>query len=187
MKIMIVVEGKSDAEVLQALLPSFALDQSEFYVAGDRTTLVSFARTLFVKHRRPLAVLIDSESLDPGFILELVNSMKQLLRALAGSTPVEVIHCIPELEAIFFEAKIGLRTIFPLYDEWSFLMFSKFTPKKALQDLFENGGGPKNLTEFLNCLTPEDVARLQGMYQISQIVEFIHKVDYLLSTSGAKG
>jgi hypothetical protein len=185
MKMMILVEGKSDVAVLKALLPAIALEQSDIYSAGGRTTLASFARTLLVKHRRPLAVLVDSDSLDPGVILETVKTMNQLLGALANSTPFEVIYCIPELEMIFFEAEIGLKRIFPHYDRDMFLMFSKLSPKKALQELFENGGGPTNLPELLDNLSPEDTERLRAMYPISQLMSFIHKVEHLFTTSDA--
>lgn len=175
MKLMIVVEGKDDVAVLRALLPTDIVSASDMFLAGGRSTLVSFARTLLVKHRRPLAVLMDTETLDPSAIAEIVTTANHLLGAVAGGTPFRVIYCIPELEAVFFEAPIDLKRIFPKYDQHFLLMFAKSAPKKALQYLFENGGGPTTLSQFLDQLTSEDTERLRATYPINQLMDFIHE------------
>jgi hypothetical protein len=183
MKLIIVVEGKSDVAVLRAILPNDALIASEMYVAGNRTTLSSFARTLLVKLRKPLAVLIDTETLEPSAIAETVSTTEYLLSSVAGGTPFKVVYCIPELEAVFFEAKIDLKKIFPHYDENLFLMFAKTSPKKALEHLYETGGGPSTLSRFLDHLTSEDAERLRAAYPINQLMDFIRDVRPLTTAS----
>jgi hypothetical protein len=119
---------------------------------------------------------MDTDSLDPSAIRETVTSTEQLLSAVADGVPFKVVYCIPEIEAIFFEAPIDLKRIFPLYDEHFFLMYAKTRPKEALNYLLENGGGPKTLSAFLDQLTLEDIGRLRTTYQIGQLIGFANEV-----------
>jgi hypothetical protein len=185
MKLMIVVEGNSDVAILRALLSTEVLSASDMFLAEARSTLVSVARTLLVKHGRPLAVLIDTESLEPSAIAETVTTTDQLLGAVAGGTPFRAIYCIPELEVVFFEAPIGLKRIFPHYDQHFFPMFAKTRPKEALQYLFKNGGGPTNLSQFLDDLTSEDVEHLRTTDPIKQLINFADELGRRLSKAGA--
>src|SRR5260370_20266873 len=122
MKLIIVVEGKSDVAILRAVLPNDALNASDMYLAGGRATLSSFARTLLVQHHRPLALVLDTDSLNPSLIAETIATTDHLLRSVAVGTPFKVVYCIPEIEVVFFEAKIDLKRIFPRYDPDFFLM-----------------------------------------------------------------
>src|SRR5216683_4576890 len=122
MKVFVVVEGRSDVAVLRALLPNDVLAVCDFVGADGRSALSSIARTVLVKHRRPLAVMFDTETLEASAIREAFSTMDQLLRAVAGKTPVAIIPCIPELEAIFFETPATLKRVFPQYDQQFFLM-----------------------------------------------------------------
>src|SRR5690242_12787494 len=108
MKLWIVVEGKTDESILRALLPKDMLKIAEFVPAGGRSSIPSLARTLLVKYQQPVAVLFDTESLDGSVISELVVTMTDLLRDVAGRTPFKVVYCMPEVETIFFDVPINL-------------------------------------------------------------------------------
>jgi hypothetical protein len=183
MKVLVVVEGPSDVAVLKVLLPNDILGTCDFVPAGGRSALSSIARTLLVKHRRPLALMFDTETLEASAIREAFSTMDQLLRAVAVKTPVVIIPCIPELEAIFFEAPATLKRLFPQYDQQFFLMFAKTRPKEALTILFENGGGPTTLPELLDCLTSDDVEQFRRIYPITQLITFISDVCQMVPTS----
>lgn len=176
MKAFIVVEGRSDVAVLRAVLPNELLDASDIVVVGGRSARSSVARTLLVKYQRPLAVVIDTDTLEPLAIKETVTTTEHMLRTVAGDTPFKVIYCIPELEAIFFAAPIDLKRIFPHYDTHFFTMFAKARPKEALQYLFDNGRGPKRLPEFLDHLTSEDAEHLRSTAPIRELLAFLRDV-----------
>ena len=184
MRLMIVVEGTADVAILRAVLPPGIVGVCDIYVSGPRSTLVSFARTLLVKYHQPVAVLVDTGSLDPSVILE-TTSTERLLEAVAAGTPFKVVYCVPELEAVFFNAPSDLKRIFPNYQEGVYRMFAKTSPKEALEALFENGGGPKNLGEFLDHLTSEVAERLRRADPVHQLMDFIHELNTVPAKSGA--
>jgi hypothetical protein len=187
MRLMIVVERDAQVAILRAVLPNEILSVCDMYLSGPRSTLLSFARTLLVKYHRPLAVLVDTGSLDPSVTVETISTDRlesQLLADVASGTPFKVVYCIPDLEALFFNGSIDLKRIFPNYDEGVYLMFAKTSSKRALEALFKNGGGPKDLHQLLDHLTSEDAERLRGTYPINQLMEFIDDLRIIPAKSG---
>jgi hypothetical protein len=182
MKVFVVVEGPSDVAVLRALLPIDELGTCDFVPAGGRVALSSIARTLLVKHHRPLAVLFETGTLEASAIREAHVTLDELVHAVAGETPVVTIPCIPELEAIFFEAPAILKRLFPQFDQHFFLMFAKTRPKEALTFLFKNGSGPTTLPQLLDGLTSDDVEQLRLVYPIQKLMSFITDVCHLAPT-----
>jgi hypothetical protein len=176
MNVWIVLEGESDLAIVRALLPDKIQAASEFIALGRRSNITSVARTVLVKHREPVAVVVDMDSLDVATIREKYLTTEQLLRAVSGGTPFKVIPCIPALEAIFFEVPQMLQRIFPKVQLSAFLMFFSKLPKDALAFLFANGGGPTSLSEFLDALTDEDVERLQMTGPIRDLIAFVNEV-----------
>jgi hypothetical protein len=155
MKPTIVLERKSDIEIIRALLPADLLAACQLVGSEGRSTLVSVARTHIIKHHAPTAVMLDTDTLDPTIIAEIVQTTRHLIGAVAGDTAFDIIYCIPHLEAIFFEASVDLQRIFPNFDHVYILQFAKTQPKDQLNVLFEKGGGPRRLNQFLDELTSE--------------------------------
>ncbi len=117
--------------------------------------------------------MLDTDTLDPTSIVEIVQTTRYLLATVAGDTPFDIIYCVPHLELIFFEAGLDLKRIFPNYNSVFMLQFAKTQPKNQLELLFANGGGPRNLRDFLGSLTTEDVGKLRSVYPIQHLVVFI--------------
>jgi hypothetical protein len=176
MKTWIVLEGESNLAFLKALLPDEIQTVTEFVIVGGRSNISSIARTVLVKHREPVAVVLNADTLDPATIWEKQVTTEQLLRAVSGGTRFKLILCIPALEAVFFNAPEILERIFP---KWPILMnpmyYSKL-PKEALADLFTNGGGPTTLSEFLDALTEEDAEHLRATGPIRELINFVSEV-----------
>jgi hypothetical protein len=173
MKPTIVLEGRSDIAIVKALLPADLLSACQFVGTEGRSTLVSVARTHLIKHHAPIAVLLDTDTLDPTSIVEIVQTTRYLLAAVAGDTPFDIIYCVPHLELIFFEAGLDLKRIFPNYNGVFMLQFAKTQPKNQLELLFEKGGGPRNLRDFLAALTSEDADKLRSVYPIQHLISFV--------------
>jgi hypothetical protein len=66
MNAWIVLEGQSDLAVMKALLPDEIQSVVEFIAVGGRSNISSIARTVLVKHKAPVAVVVDSDSSDYG-------------------------------------------------------------------------------------------------------------------------
>jgi hypothetical protein len=176
MEIYIAVEGSTDHLVVQALLSSEESINTRIVTAGGRSAVSSIARTLLVKYQKPLVVMVDTDSLESSAVQETQSTMQQLLGAVAGDAPFRVICCVPELEAIFFQANLDLKRLFPQSDTAFFLMYARSRPKDALKYLFQNGGGPKALPDLLGSLSRQDIDFLRSTGPIKELVEFISRM-----------
>ena len=67
--------------------------------AGAR--IPSLARSLLVRRKCPVAVLMDSGSVDPDVIEERQQTTEDFIRAADASIPVKVVTAMPEIEAWF--------------------------------------------------------------------------------------
>src|SRR4051812_18570233 len=63
------VEGPTDAEFLQRLLDEKTARDVQFVAGGGSGRLASLARTYLVDQRKPVAVVMDADSLNPELIV----------------------------------------------------------------------------------------------------------------------
>ena len=98
------------------------LSNAELVIAGGRSGIPSLARSVLVRRKCPVAVVIDSDSVDPDVIEERQQSTEDVIRAADASMPVKVVAAIPEIEAWFFaspeiiERMVGQK----VSEEWLF-------------------------------------------------------------------
>ena len=173
MKPTIIVEGLSDVAILRALLPLELVNACNLMPTAGRSTIVSVARTHLIKNHAPTAVMLDTDTLDPTIIAEMIQTTRHLMGAVAGDTPFDIIYSIPHIEAIFFEGTTVLQRIFPHFSNVFILQFAKTQPKDQLEVLFQKGGGPKTLNAFLDQLTSDDIEKLRSLYPIQHVMAFI--------------
>jgi hypothetical protein len=172
-KVTIALEGQSDLAIVKALLPSAFINACKFLVTDGRSTLVSVARTFLIKHHLPIAIMLDTDTMDPASIAEIVRTTRHLMGSVAGQTPFDTIYCTPHVEMIFFDKDIDLRKYFPEFENVFILPFALTQPKAQLQVLFERGGGPADLNGLLAQLTKEDIRKLRSKYPIQHLMAFI--------------
>ena len=173
MKPTIFLEGQSDLAILRAVLPPDLLKACDLKPTAGRSTIVSVARTHLIRHNAPTAVLIDTDTMDPAAIAELVQTTRYLMGAVAGKTPFDIIYCVPEIETIFFVDMAPLQRIFPQFGSVYFLQFASTKPKEQLEVLFQRGGGPPDLRGLLDQLTSDEIERLRSTYPIAHVIVFI--------------
>lgn len=173
MKPVIILEGMEDVAILRAILPPDLVETCEFLPVGGRSTLVSVARTHLIKHHAPIAILLDTDTMNPTAIAETVQTTRHLLHSVAGDTPFEVVYSVPTIETVIFQGSIDFGRIFPLFGAFFLKPFAATQPKEQLAVLFEKAGGPRDLPAFLNELTHEEVESLRTKYPIAQLISFI--------------
>src|SRR5262249_15239207 len=132
--------------------------------------------TLLVMHKQPIAIMLDTDSLDPRVIYEKYQTTEYLLRVVASGTPFKVLLCTPVFEAVFFYEPERLARVFPEFDFEGQRMLYMTQPREALKVLFSHGGGPKTLAELLNALTEEDLQQLRPKPPIAELIQFCDEV-----------
>ncbi len=174
-KLPIIVEGLDETAILRAILPPDVADACEFRVSGDRSAVVSAARSNVIQYHAPIAIVLDTDTVDPALLIDKIQVTKQEIGSVAGDVPFDIIFFIPEIEAVFFDDSIDLPRIFPAFKKVYTRKVAKLKPREQLLALLENGGGPNTLSSFLDELTSEDVERLQAKEPIRQLIAFIRR------------
>src|SRR5262245_21440186 len=110
-RVYVLLEGPEDAALLRRILPQEVLKDAELVDAGGRNGIPSLARSLLVRRKRPVAVVRDSDSVDPDVIGERQRTTEDFIRAADASIPVKVVTAVPEIEAWFFATPETLERI----------------------------------------------------------------------------
>jgi hypothetical protein len=173
MKAYVVVRGDNAAAILRAALARDLLAETEIVAEGPQSTLVSVARTLVVARRKPVALLVDTKTVDEPSIQEKRQTTEELMRWVAAGVPTKVILLVPQLEAVFFQAEGLLPRVFggPLSGEVRIL--GRFSPGEALDRLFAQPGGPKNMEELLASLDEEGREALRATPPLRELIAFL--------------
>jgi hypothetical protein len=171
----ILLEGMQDVAILKALLPSDLLEDCDLQPVGGKRDLAAAARKQILERHAPVAILFDTDALDEAVIGEAFRAMKESVESVAGDVRFDIVSCIPNIEAVFFNGAVDLRRIFPEFEYALIPKLAKADPKRQLEALFENGGGPGNLDKFLAQLSSKEVKKLQAKGPIRQLATFIKK------------
>jgi hypothetical protein len=125
----VVVESRSDADLIRAILGNEIASRIRFFAAGGRASLATVGRNILVHEGGPILLVMDSETRSE----QLVDEQKSMVfLAMSGVAPpnlaglrewVKVFAFVPEIEVIFFEAATVLE-----------LLLGKKVPEEKLQE-----------------------------------------------------
>jgi hypothetical protein len=171
-KAYVVVEGMTDVAVVRAVLPTDLLAEVALMPASDRSNITSIARSLLVTRRKPVAVLVDTDSVDERLIQDRMQSTQELLKPVAVGIPTKVILLVPSIESVLF-APGALTRVYenPLPEEVRFL--ARSSPKEVLEHLFARPTGPKSIKALLDTLGDEEMAAIRATPPIRELITFL--------------
>lgn len=171
MNAYVVVEGPTAANLLTRLLPHELQQQTAIVPAGGRTNLTSVARTLLVMKQKPLAVLLDADSVDESAVRQKRLETEELIRAISGGVPFKVFMIVPELEALLFAVPAALERIAGRKLSPDTLALSRYNPRRAILQL---GQGPSDIIEqVIHGLTADEVNVIRQVSPIQELIQFL--------------
>lgn len=175
-RVYILVEGPMDAIFLRRVLPQDVLCDAEIVPSGGRAGIPSLARTLLVRRKTPIAVVMNSGSLDADVIDEQQQSTEDLIRAANSSIPVKVISLVPEIEAWFFVTgeTIGRITGQMVSSEW--LALGRRDPKGVLQQLAANSQKKWDTEHAIAELNASDVEQIRRLPEVTELTTFLQQL-----------
>src|SRR5262249_1760204 len=80
----VLVEGPTDERIVRQLIPRDLLEGVGVHAAGSRSGIASLGRTLLVDRRKPLAVVVDADSVAPEVVEERRQNLDDLLGLVAA-------------------------------------------------------------------------------------------------------
>jgi hypothetical protein len=175
-QVYILVEGGADAEFLQRLLPPEVLKDAEIVIAGGSSGIPSLARSLLVRRKKPVAVVMDADSIDSDLIDERQTSTEDLIRAADASIPVKVIVAVPEIEAWFFAAPETIERVLGESVPPEFIALGKRDPRGVLLQLAEKSKTNWDSRRAVGLLDDHDIERIRALPEVSELSSFLRKV-----------
>jgi hypothetical protein len=169
----VLVEGPTDVEFLQRVLPPEISKDVHFVSAGGAAHLPSLARSVLVRRRKPVAVVMDSDSLDPDMIQERRESTEELIKAAAGKVPVKVIVVVPEVEGLFFSSAEVLEKLFGEKVPQELLSLGRRDPVGVLRELSGRKHREWDTRKALDALDAQDLERMQTAPAVRELTAFL--------------
>jgi hypothetical protein len=175
-RVYVFVEGPTDAELLQRVLPPELSNDVQVVEAGGSDRIPSLARSVLVRRQAPVAVLMDSDSLDPNLIEERRGGTEELIQAAASAIPVKVIAAVPEIEAWLFAAPEVIERTLEEKVDGDLVSLGKRDPKGVLELLASRSQKVWNFGEAIRQLDENDIARIRALPEVTALIEFIRDV-----------
>ena len=137
MSTTIVTEGSVDKMLLERLLachPRLGGNGIQVRDAGGRYGAQSKARTILTLRRESVAVVSDTDTVDPDSIMEQRHLLEMQLGQAAPASEWRVILMAPEIEALLFRDEV--RSLLPKQLSSEQLRHAGSKPKQVLAELF---------------------------------------------------
>lgn len=171
-KVIVVVEGKTDAMILKAILPADVIRKVQFVVGSGRYSAQSLARTILAYERQPVALVLDADTTDESSVKEQLAYIRRALGEVASDIPYEAFLAVPEIEEIFFASKSLLEKLAQQsfsQEEWD---YAKTMPRKVLEKSAE-GNYLFRLPKRLRQLEAATIKELQQHPLIDRLCTFL--------------
>ncbi len=176
MKAYIVCEDDLDSQLLQRVLPERLLDSVGSVAAGSLSSVKSMARSLVVRRRVPVAIVVDAETVNLDQVEERRTEIKEIVEGVAANTPVGVILAIPAIESVFFQDISLISRLFGSAPAQELLSMAIYEPGKALKQLIAESKQYQNQSELIEQLTHEDLEILGKTPVVQKLLQFLQSV-----------
>jgi hypothetical protein len=169
-KVSIVVEGRTDAQLLRKILLKEELADIRFFAAQGRISLSTVARNIVVHEGCPVFVVMDADTLDEAAAEEARLDTLATIRYVAGTISIDAFAFVPEIEVVFFESPGVLeRTLGGRIKEID-LRIGLAEPKRRLEALMVKLGKKGCLAQYLEEVDSASVRELRESKQMRALI-----------------
>ncbi len=173
MTFYIVTEGNTDADLLRNVLSAVELPPFHITSAGGRSSALPFAKSIITSRQSPVAVVLDSDSLDPERTREQERMYSDLLRAASSKVPFRVFLAEPSIERVLFDDSDALSELLgvPISDRT--IEEAQFRPQEVLDELLEQSGKFRNKANLFSNINPRAAKSFAEVPFFRSMIEFI--------------
>jgi hypothetical protein len=171
----IVTEGSLDEKLLQRLLPAELLRDVGIVAAGSLSSVTSMSRSLAVRRRVPILVVVDSDSVEPRAIASRRTDINEMVAGVAIE-PVEVLVAVPQMEVVLFQDRALLTQWFGDRITQEDLIRAEFQPRQVLERLLAESPNAVSLETMIEQLNDRQVETLQQATVIQEAMQFLRSV-----------
>lgn len=172
----IICEGSFDAQLLKTVLPANLLTDVGVVAAGRVSGVESLARSLVVRRRVPVVIVVDADSVVPELVELRRKDIQEIVEIVSINTPVKVVPAVPEIEIIFFQDVTVLSRLLGYILPKDILDMAIYQPRKALEQLLSQSEIIHDRSEIIDRLTNEDIEILRSSSVMQEIAHFLQSV-----------
>jgi hypothetical protein len=171
----VLMEDKSDVELLKRLIPSDLMVGVKVVTAPSLSSLTSIATTLLVDRKKPLAIVVESKTTDDDRVEERRLSIEESLWPRAAGVPVDIILAVPSLEIAFFHNPQVLEEIVGRRLTAEQIEFARALPTTVLSTMIE-GSAFNNTHEIIDAANPLQLEIFRSSPAIAELSSFLSAV-----------
>lgn len=171
-----ICEGSFDAQLLKTVLPANLLTDVGIVATGRVSGVESLARSLVVRRRVPVIIVVDADSVVPELVQQRRKDIEEIVEIVSVNTPVKVVSAVPEIEIIFFQDVSLLSRLLGYIPPKDILDMAVYQPRKALEQLISQSEIIHDRSEIIARLTNEDIEILRSSSVMQDIVHFLQSI-----------
>jgi hypothetical protein len=180
MNAYIVTEDPLDKKMLERILPPELLQEVGIVAAGGLSAVTAMARSLAVRRKVPILVMVDSDSVEPRAIAYRQTDINEMISGVAIK-PVEVILAVPQMEIVFFHDRDLLTQWFGDRLTPEILIRAEFQPRQMLEHLLADG--EHSQAELIEGLSDRQVEVLRQATVIQEAMGFLRSVQPMVEAA----
>jgi hypothetical protein len=169
-RLIVVVEGKTDALILRTILSRDLTAGMRFFAGQGRESLVTLARNLLVHEGVPVLLVMDVAAAEQQSRDQMVAETMRALSTVGAPGMFQVFTFMPEIEIVFFETSGALQRVLATALSAETLEEGRRKPKATLSRLMTEAKIPKleALIQMLDNETIEMLARGKQMMALRE-------------------
>jgi hypothetical protein len=175
-KLLIVVEGQTDANILRAILGDELKSKTRFFSGQGKMGALTVGRNLLVHEGGPVLMVIDSDTLSTEQSEEEEALAGYALASVAFGAIFGVFTFKPEIEVVFFEAPRGLERLLGKTIPPETVREGLFIPRQTLEKLLVEPGPRRDYLSFVGNVDPEAGAELAKGLQAAALIEKVRSL-----------
>jgi hypothetical protein len=183
-KTCIVVEGHFHAQLLVRLLNTAELPPHVIVEGGGKSDAILLAGSILGVRGIPVALVLDSDTLEPASIAEQQEMREYLLRR--GSSPEvmsRIIPAVPQVEAVLFSDHGALACILGRELTEREKIEGEFRPRAVLDRLLADVGMDRDA--LLEAINPRAAARFAAHPLIQSLARFVEHASAAIAVADA--
>ncbi|MCX7048617.1 MAG: hypothetical protein NTX50_24410 [Candidatus Sumerlaeota bacterium] len=175
-KAYVVVAGETDEALMKSLLLPLVSKDVKLISAEGRSSAMSLATSLLAAKKLPVALVVDSDTLNKSAIAEEKDFLQAMLRRGSSGTRYKVVMAVPTIEKLIIETPEAIhklnngKNLKGIERE-----YAEMNPKAMLEKITGSKWTPQNITLTMGKLSNSVRSRLSQHSLIREIVSFLPK------------
>lgn len=170
-KLLIVVEGRTDASILRAILGDDLKSKTRFFSGEGKMGLATIGRNLLIHEGGPVLVVRNSDTLNAEHSEEEELLVGYALASVAPGSMFRIFTFKPAIEVVFFEAPDALERLLgkPIAPET--VREGSFIPKQTVETLLHEAATGMDYLSFVSNIDSEIGGALAKGHQAVALID----------------